>query len=168
ETARSQLELLRTQLEQLKKSGLQEPAFACGVAEGKIIDQPIFIRGNHEAKGEIVPKRFPMVLAGDQQPPITHGSGRLELANWLTQPGNPLPARVMVNRIWQWHFAEGIVRTPSNFGMTGEGPTHPELLDYLASQFIASGWSIRAMHRLIMLSSTYQMSSEVSPEERRQ
>jgi uncharacterized protein DUF1553/uncharacterized protein DUF1549/cytochrome c len=168
ETARAQLKLLRTQLDQLKKSGPPEPAFACGVAEGKTIEQPVFIRGNHEAKGEIVPKRFPVVLAGDQQPPITHGSGRLELANWLAQPGNPLPARVMVNRIWQWHFGEGIVRTPSNFGMTGERPTHPELLDYLASQFVASGWSIRAMHRLIMLSSTYQMSSEASPEKRQQ
>jgi len=168
EAARAQLKLLRTQLEQLKKSGPPEPAFACGVAEGKVIDQPVFIRGNHEAKGEIVPKRVPLVLAGDQQPPITHGSGRLELANWLTQPGNPLPARVMVNRIWQWHFGEGIVPTPSNFGMTGESPTHPELLDYLASQFIAGGWSVRAMHRLMMLSSTYQMSSEESPEKRQQ
>jgi mono/diheme cytochrome c family protein len=166
ETARAQLKLLRTQLEQLKKSGPPEPAFACGVAEGKIIDQPVFIRGNHEAKGEIVPKRIPVVLAGDQQPPITQGSGRLELASWLAQPRNPLPARVMVNRIWQWHFGGGIVRTPSNFGMTGEPPTHPELLDYLARQFVASGWSFRAMHRLIMLSNTYQMSSEASPEQR--
>jgi hypothetical protein len=74
----------------------------------------------------------------------------------------------MVNRIWQWHFGEGIVRTPSNFGMTGEGPTHPELLDYLARQFVARGWSVKAMHRLIMLSSTYQMSSEASPEQRQQ
>ncbi|MFN8007746.1 MAG: PSD1 and planctomycete cytochrome C domain-containing protein [Terriglobia bacterium] len=167
EAGRGKWTLLKTQLEQLKKSLPPEPAFACGVAEGTIIDQPVFIRGNHEAKAEIVPKRLPLVLAGDQQLPITHGSGRLELANWLTQPGNPLPARVMVNRIWQWHFREGIVHTPSNFGMTGEEPTHPELLDYLASQFVACGWSVKAMHRLIMLSSTYQMSSEASPESRR-
>jgi len=168
DAAREQTALLKNELEQLKKSGPPEPAFACGVAEGKIIDQPVFIRGNPEAKGEIVPKRFPVVLAGDLQPPITHGSGRLELAHWLAEPTNPLPSRVMVNRIWQWHFGEGIVRTPSNFGMAGEPPTHPELLDYLAGQFVTRGWSVKAMHRLIMLSSTYQMSSEAPPEKRQQ
>ena len=71
----------------------------------------------------------------------------------------------MVNRIWQWHFGEGLVRTPSNFGKLGEAPTHPELLDYLAQQFVASGWSIKAMHRLIMTSSTYQMSSAATPQQ---
>src|SRR5207247_1645959 len=103
------------------------------------------------------PKRFPVILAGDRQPSISNGSGRAELADWLASPANPLPARVMVNRIWQWHFGEGIVRTPSNFGMMGERPTHPELLDYLASRFIESGWSIKAMHKVIMLSSAYQL-----------
>jgi mono/diheme cytochrome c family protein len=168
EDARAKMALLKEELEQLKKSGPPEPAFACGLAEGKIIDQPVFLHGNPDAKGEIVPKRFPIVLAGDRQPPIAHGSGRLELANWLADPQNPLPARVMVNRIWQWHFGEGIVRTPSNFGMAGERPTHPELLDYLASRFVAGGWSVKAMHRLIMLSSTYQMSSEATAEKRQQ
>src|SRR5207244_453437 len=84
---------------------------------------------------------------------------RLELARWLTDPKNPLPARVMVNRIWQHHFGHGIVRTPNDFGVRGERPTHPELLDYLASQFIQSGWSIKAMHRMIMLSHAYKMNS---------
>jgi hypothetical protein len=166
--AQAKMAVLKEELAQIKKSGPPEPPFACGVAEGQIIDQPVFIRGNPEAKGEIVPKRFPLVLVGDGQPPITHGSGRLELANWLAEPGNPLPARVMVNRIWQWHMGEGLVRTPSNFGMAGERPTHPELLDYLAHQFVAQGWSVKAMHRLIMLSSTYQMSSEATPEKRQQ
>ena len=82
-----------------------------------------------------------------------------ELSDWLADPSNPLPARVMANRIWEWHFGEGIVRTPSNFGKMGERPTHPELLDYLASRFIESGWSIKSMHRMLMLSSAYQMSS---------
>jgi len=168
QAAQAKMETLKKELEQLKKSGPPEPPFACGLAEGKPIDQPVFVRGNPEAKGEVVPKRFPVILAGDQQSPITHGSGRLELANWVAEPKNPLPARVMVNRIWQWHFGEGIVRTPSNFGMAGERPTHPELLDYLANQFVARGWSVKAMHRLIMLSSTYQMSSEASPEQRQQ
>ncbi len=80
-------------------------------------------------------------------------------------PENPLTSRVMVNRIWTWHFGEGIVNTPDNFGRMGGRPTHPELLDYLAKRFIESGWSVKAMHRMIMLSSTYQMSSEGDREE---
>jgi hypothetical protein len=86
----------------------------------------------------------------------------MALANWLTQPDHPLTARVMVNRIWQWHFGEGIVTTPSNFGTTGTRPTHPELLDLLAQHFVRSGWSIKAMHRLMMLSSVYQAGSSVT------
>jgi hypothetical protein len=168
EAAQAKAAMLKTELEQLKTSGPPEPAFACGLAEGTPIEQAVFVRGNPHAKGDIVPKRFPVVLAGDEQAPITHGSGRLELANWMADPKNPLPARVMANRIWQWHFGEGIVRTPSNFGMAGERPTHPELLDYLATRFVARGWSVKAMQRLIMLSSTYQMSSESSPEQRQQ
>ena len=82
------------------------------------------------------------------------------------QPGNPLTARVMVNRIWQWHFGEALVRTPNNWGKTGEAPVHPELLDYLARRFIESGWSIKALHREILLSSTYQMGSSATEEVR--
>ncbi|MCU1272667.1 MAG: Planctomycete cytochrome, partial [Bryobacterales bacterium] len=160
--ARARVEQLNEELERLKKSGPEEPPFACGVAEGKSIDQPVFLRGNPEAKGEIVPKRFPEVLAGEQQTPIREGSGRLELARWLTSPKHPLTARVMMNRIWQWHFGEGLVRTPSNFGVVGERPSHPELLDWLASRFVSSGWSIKSMHRLMMLSNAYQMSGEVT------
>src|SRR5258708_5550564 len=90
---------------------------------------------------------------------MTEGSGRVELAKWVGSADNPLTASVMVNRLWQHHFGEGIVRTPNNYGKLGTPPTHPELLDYLATQFMASGWSIKAMHRAIMLSSTYQQSS---------
>jgi hypothetical protein len=100
------------------------------------------------------------VLAGPEPPTITQGSGRLELARWIARPDNPLTARVMVNRIWQHHFGEGIVRTPSNFGRRGEPPTHPELLDWLARRFVESGWSVKALHRLIMGSAAYQRSSQ--------
>jgi hypothetical protein len=110
----------------------------------------------------MVPRRFPIVLAGDKQPPITTGSGRPELAAWLTDPKNPLTARVMVNRIWQHHFGEGLVRTPSNLGALGERPTHPELLDWLAARFVESGWSVKEIHRLILLSATYQQASTPS------
>ncbi len=98
---------------------------------------------------------FPRILAGEGQPPIREGSGRRELAQWLCRPDHPLTARVMVNRIWQHHFSEGLVRTSTNFGFRGERPSHPELLDYLAGRFVASRWSIKAMHRLILLSSVY-------------
>jgi hypothetical protein len=125
-------------------------------------DARIHVRGSYERLGKGVPRRFPAVLAGDHQPPITHGSGRWELARWLTQPDHPLTARVMVNRVWQHHFGEGIVRTPSNFGKQGEPPTHPELLDYLARRFVESGWSVKAMHRQIMLSAAYQQSTKAT------
>jgi hypothetical protein len=125
-------------------------------------DSPIYLRGNHNNLGRTVPRHFPRVIAGDSQPPITHGSGRLELARWIASANNPLTACVMVNRIWQHHFGDGIVRSANNFGKRGQLPTQPELLDYLARRFVESGWSIKAMHRLIMLSSVYQESSECS------
>ena len=154
-----ELKQLRQELAELKTSGPPEPPLACGVAEGESVEQRVFIRGNPEAKGDPVTKRFPTVLAGDAQPPVTKGSGRLELANWIASKENPLTARVMVNRIWQWHFGEGLVRTPSNYGKLGEAPTNPELLDWLAARFIESGWSVKAMHRLILSSDAYQQAS---------
>jgi hypothetical protein len=166
ESARSRLAAFQKELKALKDSGPAEPPLACAVGEGEAVEQRVFIRGNPQNQGEVVPKRFPLVLAGVNQTPITRGSGRLELARWLADAANPLTARVMVNRIWQWHFGEGIVRTPSNFGHLGELPTHPELLDYLAGEFVRQGWSVKAMHRLIMLSNTYQMSSLATPEQR--
>jgi hypothetical protein len=126
-------------------------------------DARVHVRGNYERLGERVPRRFPVVLAGESQPPITAGSGRLELARWIASANNPLTARVMVNRIWQHHFGEGLVQTASNFGRRGTPPTHPELLDYLARRFVASGWSVKAMHRLILLSATYQQSTRADP-----
>jgi hypothetical protein len=118
----------------------------------------VFHRGNPLNKGEVVPRQY-LSLFGDQKP-FTKGSGRLELAQAIMDPGNPLTARVMVNRIWQHHFGRGIVATSSDFGKQGSLPSHPELLDWLAAEFIRSGWSIKHMHRLIMLSETYQQRSE--------
>jgi hypothetical protein len=96
-------------------------------------------------------------------PKETTASGRRELADWIADPKNPLTARVMVNRIWQHHFGRGLVTTPNDFGARGQAPSHPELLDYLANRFIASGWSVKAIHRLILQSHTWQLSSQ-SPE----
>ena len=102
-------------------------------------DAQVFIRGDHKRLGKTVPRGFPKVLTGEREEQITEGSGRLQLADWLARPDNPLTARVMVNRIWQHHFGEGLVRTPNDFGERGERPTHPELLDYLAARFVESG-----------------------------
>jgi len=132
---------------------------AMGVAEGNVQDLRIHVRGSHWDLGEVVPRRIPRAFARAESPSV-HGptSGRLALADWLSRPANPLTARVMANRIWRWHFGAGLVRTPDNFGRLGERPTHPELLDWLAIRFIESGWSVKAMHRLILSSAAYRMS----------
>lgn len=130
-------------------------------------DVKVHIRGRYDRLGALVPRHFPKVLAGDEPPAIPTGSGRLELARWIASPQNPLTARVMANRLWQWHFGEGLVRTPNNFGKLGTPPTHPQLLDHLASEFVKSNWSIKAMHRQIMLSSAYQQSSAPSADSQR-
>ncbi len=107
------------------------------------------------------PRRFLQVIAGQKQAPLPGDqSGRRQLAKWMTDPGHPLTSRVLVNRTWRWHFGRGIVATPDNFGVNGERPTHPELLDHLARSFMAQGWSIKKLHREIMLSSTHQMSAD--------
>ncbi|MBK7997191.1 MAG: PSD1 domain-containing protein [Verrucomicrobia bacterium] len=109
--------------------------------------------------GDVVPRRFLTVLGAQSLPPNETSSGRRQLADWIADYNNPLAARVMANRIWQYHFGKGLVPTPNDFGKQGKPPTHPELLDWLASQFIESGWSMKAMHRLIMRSRTYQLAS---------
>lgn len=146
------------ELDSLLAGGPFELAY--GMAEGTPHCVPIQLRGEPGQPGELVPRSFVKVLGGSPLNNNVTGSGRLELAHWLTRPDNPLTARVMVNRIWQYHFGRGLVKTPNDFGIRGLPPTHPELLDYLAKKFIASGWSIKAMHRLIMLSETYQQSSQ--------
>ena len=168
EAARADLAKRAADLDALKKNPPAPPALANGAQDGGVPGSPhaglhdvrIHHRGRYDKLGEVVPRRFPEILAGDKQTSITSGSGRLQLAEWLTQEQHPLTARVLVNRVWQYHFGEGIVRTPSNFGKLGERPSHPELLDYLADQFVRSGWSIKALHRHIMLSATYQQASD--------
>jgi hypothetical protein len=130
------------------------------VEEGTIGNVRIHLRGSHLTQGQEVPRRFPRILAGENQSSIDDKqSGRLQLATWVTGHDNPLTSRVMVNRIWRGHFGEGLVRSMDNFGRLGERPVNQPLLDWLAIHFVQSGWSIKAMHRLIMLSSTYQMST---------
>ena len=129
-----------------------------GVVEGEAQNANIHVRGNHLELGDEVPRRNLEIL-GSELVPLGDQSGRLLLADWLTRKENPLTARVMANRIWQHHFGHGLVRTENDFGVRGQLPTHPELLDWLASRFIESGWSIKAMHQLIMTSATYQQSS---------
>jgi hypothetical protein len=104
---------------------------------------------------------MPAFFAGDSQPPIAQGSGRRELAAWIASKENSLTARVIVNRVWQWHFGEGLVRTPNNFGLNSEPPSHPALLDWLAAQFVEDGWSLKRLHRRILLSAAYQRASAV-------
>ena len=122
----------------------------------------VFKRGNAATPGDEVPRQFLQVLSGEKRQPFQHGSGRLELAQAIASTNNPLTARVLVNRVWLHHFGTALVRTPSDFGVRSDPPTHPELLDYLAARFMADGWSFKALHRLIMLSNTYQQSSESS------
>jgi len=129
-----------------------------------IQDVPIHIRGSYAKLGPVVPRRLPRFFAGESQPAISEGSGRRELAAWVASSDNPLTARVIVNRVWHWHFGEGLVRTPSNFGMLSEVPSHPELLDWLANRFIEDGWSLKKLHRRIILSATWRQSSRVSRE----
>lgn len=123
----------------------------------------VFLRGNPRNPGPEVPRQFLEVIAGAQRQPFQHGSGRLELAQAIASPANPLTARVLVNRVWMHHFGAPLVRTPSDFGLRSEPPTHPELLDYLAAWFIEEGWSLKKLHRLILLSSAYQQSSAYHP-----
>jgi mono/diheme cytochrome c family protein len=142
-----------------------KPFLVMAPKEGKAAELRVHLRGSRFNLGAVAPRRFPQILAGDNQPPLpSDQSGRLQLARWIASPANPLTARVMVNRIWQGHFGAGLVATGDNFGMHGEKPSHPELLDWLADRFVASGWSVKAMHRLMLLSSTYQMAG--TPDER--
>ncbi len=122
-------------------------------------EMKVALRGDLRKPGEIAPRRFLQLLSSDDAAIFTKGSGRLELADAVANPDNPLTSRVIVNRIWQHHFGKALVRSPSNFGTLGQKPTHPELLDWLASEFMESGWSIKSLHRLILTSSTWQQSS---------
>lgn len=135
------------------------------VQEGAASDLPIHLRGNHlRPSPERVPRGMPSILVSHvpaAEIPAER-SGRLEMAMWLVSPEHPLTSRVMVNRFWMWHFGQPLMRSPSNWGLQAERPSHPELLDWLAVEFQRSGWSLKALHRMILLSSTYQMSSRAT------
>ena len=167
--------VLKRRIQVLRSSIPRHGGLAIGARDGgydnsrhkKIGDMPLYIRGNPYRLGPRIPRRIPVLFGGDQEVPIgrrTQQSGRLELAEWIASNTNPLTARVMVNRIWLQHFGKGLVGTPNNFGKRGERPTHPKLLDFLAHQFVSSGWSVKHVHRLIMTSATYQQASGASHE----
>lgn len=135
------------------------------VDKAQPVEPRIFVRGNPARQGDRVPRRFLTVLASDGEPqPFKQGSGRAELAAAVTSPDNPVFARVIVNRVWMHHFGEGLVRTTSDFGSRSEPPSHPRLLDYLAQRLIDSGWSLKTLHREILLSAVWQQKSELRPE----
>jgi hypothetical protein len=170
---KAELKRLREELAQVEKAAPVLPS-AMGATEGTVADTAVHIRGSHLSLGKVVPRHVPHVLAGPGQP-VFDGkqSGRLQLARWLVRREHPLTSRVMVNRLWRWHFGQGIAPAADNFGKLGGLPVNQPLLDWLAHRFVDNGWSIKAMHRLILVSSTYQMSSahdtraaEIDPENR--
>ncbi len=132
------------------------------VDRAKPKDSNVLIRGEALNRGPLVPRHFPTLLGGSEEKRFSDGSGRLEMAREIATRENPLTSRVFVNRVWQWHFGQGIVRTVSDFGTRSEPPTHPELLDWMASWFMDNGWSIKKLNKLIVMSSTYQQDSRVS------
>jgi hypothetical protein len=151
---------LEAEAKELAKNKPKRPSVVGMRESGKCEDMPIHIRGSVQNVGDVVPRGFLQVASFDAPPTFSSGeSGRRELAEWLASPRNPLTARVMTNRVWHWLFGVGLVRTTDNFGTTGEAPSHPELLDYLATQFIEHGWSVKHMVRLIVTSHTYRLST---------
>ncbi len=161
EAMRKKLDESAVALAKLQKSdNAKGVPIAHGLAEAGSTDMKVMLRGNPAKLGEVAPRRFLKIIAGDEPAKFTQGSGRLELANAIASKDNPLTARVMVNRVWQYHFGRAIVGSPSNFGELGDRPTHPELLEYLAVRFMDNGWSFKKLHREIMLSAVYQLAAE--------
>lgn len=145
----------------LMKDGKPGGDLAYAVVDDKPADAALHERGEPKQPGDVIPRKFPDLLGGQRLTgEQSKHSGRLQLAEWLTDKANSLTARVMVNRIWQSHFGAGLVKTPSDFGARGQTPTHPELLDWLATRFMENGWSIKHMHRLMMNSRVYQLDSK--------
>ncbi len=159
EEEKKRIEEWEAKIEKLKEASPEKYDFAHVLADSGSEDMAVAVRGDLRRPGAVVPRRFLRVVVGAAPTPFTKGSGREELAEAVASPENPLTARAMVNRIWMHHFGKALVRTPSNFGTLGRKPTHPEMLDWLAATFIESGWSIKSLHRTIMTSATYQMSS---------
>ncbi len=156
---------LRVELEQLEDQLPPQYPTIHSLADTGSEDLQIAIGGNPMQRGDRIPRRMLRAVSGQQIQPLDQGSGRLQLAQALVRTDNPLTSRVMVNRVWQHHFGRGIVETPGNFGQLGARPSHPELLDWLALRLMKNGWSIKNLHRDIMLSSTYQLSSHHDAEQ---
>jgi hypothetical protein len=158
------LRALRREADAFRATSPAAPPRAMALQDApSISEQHVFLRGNPGSQGDLVKPHFLTILSDGHPQPFTHGSGRLELARDIASKTNPLTARVMVNRIWLHHFGQGLVRTPSDFGVRSDPPTHPELLDWLAVRFMKDGWSIKKLQKLIMLSATYQQGSEYDP-----
>lgn len=158
--AQKQLKEFRDKVAALKKERPEVPT-ALGAAEREIVDVPIHIRGSHLTLGEMVPRQVPVVLNQQSSDPFPKDqSGRLKFAGWLVNRDHPLTSRVIVNRIWRWHFGKGIVATPDNFGKLGAKPTNQPLLDWMAANLMEQGWSLKKLHRMILLSNTWQMSNK--------
>lgn len=150
---------IKARIAELHNRFLNTPK-AYAVFESLPANARIHRKGEPKNLGDEVPRGFLTILGGQQVPPDHKGSGRELLANWIADKNNPLTARVLANRVWHWHFGKGLVQTTNDFGARGKAPTHPELLDYLATRFVESGWSVKQLHKLVMLSHTYQLSSE--------
>jgi hypothetical protein len=159
---KQRLERLRREAEAFKAKSPAAPARAMVMTEGSMTSPVVFLRGNPNNRGPQVPRQYLGLIAGPDRKPFKEGSGRLEMAKAMADPKNPLTARVMVNRVWGHLFGQGIVRTPSDFGVRSDPPTHPELLDWLAARFVESGWSIKQLQRLIVTSNAYKQSSTAS------
>jgi hypothetical protein len=163
EAVKAELAKLREQLAALEKAGPDLPA-TMGVTDDEVVDVAIHLRGDTQKLGDLVPRHTPPVITGPFVDKfLPNQSGRNQLAQWLVDPKHPLTARVFVNRVWRWRFGKGLVHTTDNFGLLGAAPSHPELLDWLAERFIAEGWSLKSLHRLMLLSSTYQQASVPHP-----
>ena len=162
EPTRKELENLEKTLKLFNESS-PKLDFAMGVQEGNVTELPVFVGGDPEVHGEIQPRGFPALISiPEARVPDYGGSGRLELAAWLTSSRNPLTARVIVNRLWHHHFGRGIVESVNDFGFQGSKPTHPALLDYLAHDLIENGWTLKRLHKKIMMTAAYQMGSTES------
>ena len=141
-----------------------DAALAMAAAEGRVTNLALRVRGEPDIQGDVVPRAFPTIFSRMQLPPLPSGeSGRRELAEWLASRDHPLTARVMVNRVWAHLLGRGLVETVDNFGASGAAPTHPELLDHLATQFMDEGWSVKSLIRSIVLSRTYRLSGQPIP-----
>ncbi len=159
EEIKKQIAAWQKEIKELEKKSPPKFPVAHTIHDSGNKDMHVAPRGNMLKRGELAPRRFLRILTGEQREHFKEGSGRRQLAEAVVNSKNPLTARVFVNRIWQHHFGQGLVRSPDNFGKLGESPTHPELLDWLAATFMESGWSVKSLHRIILTSATYQSSS---------